>query len=861
MRITSKLNITHKMKLILMLTSAVAVVCAGTISIAFNYVQFRQLVANDLGRLADVTGQNCYAALIFDIPEDAREILSRLSVRPTIEYACLYDMQNKPFADYSRDAASKQQPPDLPDAESMLSFRDARLHIFKRIYKGEEQIGTLYIKDDLGSLTKSINKTMLVLLGTIAVALAMAYLLASFLQNLITRPIKALSEAAQTVSQEKDYSVRARKESEDETGRLIDTFNTMLSQIQVQDSTIREREARYREIFNAVSDSLLIIDDTGIIIEANPMACLQYGYIWDELIGMHASKLIDPEYLHRLDDFMQDIRDKGSFFGETVNTRKDNTTFHTEVRGSILHIEGKEYFMALVRDVSERKQAETERMRLVAAIEQSVELIVITDNKARIQYVNPSFEAVTGYSREEVIGKTPGILKSDRQSTQFYDTLWRTITRGDIWHGHLINRKKDGALYDEDATITPIRDKSGEIINYVAVKRDVTQELKLEQQVRQSQKMEAIGTLAGGIAHDFNNILSAIMGYTQLSMTSLDRDSQIYDQMGHVFKAATRAKDLVQQILSFSRHSEQQKRPIKIIPIIQEVCKFLRASLPTTIEIQKNLETAHDVVVADPTQIHQVLMNLSTNAWHAMRQSGGVLEITLDEVRLGPQDLVMYPDLNTGPYVKLTIRDTGHGINQDLLDRIFDPYFTTKKKGEGTGLGLSVVHGIIKNHGGSITVYSEAGKGTTFHILLPQETRSGESADRQQAAALPRGTETILFVDDEEDLVDFSRQMLGNMGYTIEGTTSPVEAIEIFKKSPDGFDLVITDKTMPQKTGFELVEEIRSLRTDIPVIVCTGHGEQTDLETAEALGIQKVVMKPVTREELAQIIRSVLQNK
>jgi len=318
---------------------------------------------------------------------------------------------------------------------------------------------------------------------------------------------------------------------------------------------------------------------------------------------------------------------------------------------------------------------------------------------------------------------------------------------------------------------------------------------------------------------------------------------------------------LVQQILAFSRQSDQKKKLIRVSPIVKETTKFLRATLPTTIEIHQNTSLTSDLIFADPTQFHQVLMNLCTNAGHAMEDNRGMLEVLLDEVHIAQDDLNKYPDLKTGSYLRLTVKDTGHGINKEILDKIFEPYFTTKEMGGGTGLGLAVVHGIVKSHNGAITVSSEVGKGTTFHVLFPLMEQMEAIENTDEESPIPTGNETILFVDDEEGLVYAGKRMLERLGYSVVGVTSADDALDTFKLAKDTYDLVITDKTMPHMTGFDLTQEIKNIRSDIPVIMCTGLTAETDLEKANDVGIQEFVMKPLDKRLIAETIRKVLDKK
>lgn len=508
----------------------------------------------------------------------------------------------------------------------------------------------------------------------------------------------------------------------------------------------------------------------------------------------------------------------------------------------------------------ESKRVEEQMVLLATAIEQAAEGITITGKNGTIQYVNPSFERISGYAREEIIGQNHHVLKSSKYNDVLYKVVWDTLSRGEVWTGYMINERKDGMPYKVEASISPIRDKAGTIINYVTIERDVTHEAELETQLRQVQKMEAIGTLAGGIAHDFNNILAAIMGYTEMALYDVPEGATGRRNLEQVIKAGYRGKELVKQIITFSRRSEQERRPMRVSPIVKEALKLLRASLPTTIDIHQSIKTQSGMVLADPTQIHQVLMNLCSNASYAMREKGGVLEVSLADVDVDSDGAAPYSGLNPGAYLKLTVSDTGHGMDRAIRERIFDPFFTTKRPGEGTGMGLAVVHGIVKSYGGVLVVDSELGKGSTFNVFFPR-VEGDFLPEIDSVAPLPKGKERILFVDDEEDLVAMVQQMLEPLGYGVVTKTNSLEALEVFKAQPDQFALVITDQTMPHMTGADLAKELMCIRPDIPIILCTGFSEIINADEAKALGIREFVMKPFTTSEITETMRRVLESK
>jgi PAS domain S-box-containing protein len=529
---------------------------------------------------------------------------------------------------------------------------------------------------------------------------------------------------------------------------------------------------------------------------------------------------------------------------------------------SLLKIVGQVFANALEnKKTRQALQQSEERLRIVfETFPDPVTIIQAEDG--RCIDINSAFTRVTGWTYDEVVGKTAADLDiwHDPQARQ-------KMIAGITEHGKVENlearfRLKDGRLITAlmSATLIILRNKP----HILTITRDIS-ELKAAQQEReqlrtrliQAQKMEAIGTLAGGIAHDFNNILGAIIGYAEMALYDTQKDSMEHYNIEQVLKAGHRAKDLVKQILAFSRRSEQDKKIIFLTPIIKEVLKLLRASLPTTIEIRQNIEPNLDAIFADPTQIHQVMMNLCTNSAHAMGDKGGILEINLHNVNLDTKAAARYPELNPGPYVKLSVSDTGCGMDFATKQRIFDPYFTTKEQDKGTGMGLAVVHGIVKGHGGSIHVESAVAEGTRFDILFPVIKRKAIS-ETEELKALPTGNETILCVDDEQSLIELGKNMLKKLGYRVEARTLPVEAIELFKTAPDTFDLVISDMTMPTMTGVSLAKKLMQIRPEIPVIICTGYSEQIDESRAKELGIRGFLMKPFTIRELSKTVRKVL---
>ncbi|MGM0444057.1 MAG: PAS domain S-box protein [Fibrobacterota bacterium] len=512
-------------------------------------------------------------------------------------------------------------------------------------------------------------------------------------------------------------------------------------------------------------------------------------------------------------------------------------------------------------DITDRKHAEERLKRLQLAIEQVAETIVITDVDGTVQYVNSAFEYVTGYTKNEILGENPRILQSGEHSRQFYETMWDTLSQGRVWRGRIVNRKKDGARYTEEAIISPVRNTKGETIAYVAVKLDITDELQREKQLRQSEKMEAIGHLAGGIAHDFNNILAGIIGFAEVSCDELGENSWLRDNLRQIIKAGDRAKALISQILSFSRQDADTVKPLYLKPIVKEVVNLLTATLPSTITLKSHISKETAPVMGNETRFHEVLMNMATNAVHAMKERGQ-LSIQCTEVYLESSLTGRMGNISPGAYTLLEIADTGTGIDEKTLQHMFEPFYTTKEIGRGTGMGLSVVFGIIKKYGGNICVSTALGKGTTFSVYLPKcraEISPRTSAFQDVSF---RGTgEKILFVDDEEVMTRLGRILLEDLAYSVDTFTDSAAALEAFKEDPDSYDVLVTDQTMPVMTGVELAQEVHTIRPNVPVILCTGYSGLIDEKGALKKGIQAFLMKPYKKREIGLKIRAVLEER
>lgn len=525
-----------------------------------------------------------------------------------------------------------------------------------------------------------------------------------------------------------------------------------------------------------------------------------------------------------------------------------------------------EQTVLLKEEIDERRRVQEEltksEQRFRAIFDQTFQMIGLLTPQGNLLEANKTALDFCGIDESAVLGlpfwESPWWPACGGHREKVRDAIHKAAA-GTFVRFETVHQAADGKLHMIDFSLKPVLGPDGEVVMLIPEGRDITETKKLEQEIRQLHKMEAIGTLAGGIAHDFNNILTAIIGYTDMALRKLpDNDMAVHD-LEQVQVASSRAKDLVSRILTFSRLGEHEVKPVKVSSIIDEVLKLLRSSLPATIEIQKQIDTSQyeDIVLADQTQLHQVLVNLGTNAAHAMRAEGGTLAISLSAIEVDATLRQLHPDLAPGPFVRLTVTDTGHGMTNAVKVRIFDPYFTTKEAGEGTGMGLALVQGIIKGHGGAISVYSEPGQGTAFHILLPR-IQKFVAQGRVEDGPLHGGTERILFVDDEEILSRMGCELLESLGYRVTATSSSLEALQLFKANPAAFDLVITDMTMPKLTGKQLAEKIFGVRPDIPIILCTGFCDLLNEKQAKEIGIREFVMKPYVLKGLDKTIRRAL---
>ncbi|MDY6904671.1 MAG: ATP-binding protein [Thermodesulfobacteriota bacterium] len=622
------------------------------------------------------------------------------------------------------------------------------------------------------------------------------------------------------------------------------------------ETSLKESEEKYRSIMESMKADVYI---------CSPDFHIEYmNTAFIQRLGHDATGGKCHESLYGLDEKCPWCMHENVMKGENREaelTIPDNGRIYHVSDSPIFHTDGTISKLSILQDITAHRNLERNYRTLFREMLDGFALHETIWNEQgepidfRYLAVNPAFERMIGIKEKDVVGRTTLEILSDAE-TDLIQTLGSVVLNGDpVFFGY------HASTSDRYFQVTAFQPESGQLACIFAditdIKRANDEKQRLESQLQHSRKMEAIGTLAGGIAHDFNNILFPIIGYTEMMLGEAPEGSEPRENLNEILNCSLRARDLVQQILVFSRQTEKEIKPVKIQLIVSEVIKLIRATLPATIEIKQHIDKNAGMVLANPTHIHQIVMNLTTNAYHAMENRGGTLTVELSPVHLSLADINGF-DLNPGTFICLSVSDTGHGIEKHNLERLFEPYFTTKDEGKGTGLGLSVVHGIVKAYKGDIRVFSEPGIGSTFKVYLPAIKAEVKEVPCQNQRPLEGGSEHILLVDDEAPILKMEKQMLEHLGYQVTSRTSSIEALAAFRALPEKFDLVITDMTMPNMTGDRLAFEIKKIRAELPVIVCTGFSRKISPEKAKMLGIDVLLMKPIVRHELVKAIQSAL---
>ncbi len=622
---------------------------------------------------------------------------------------------------------------------------------------------------------------------------------------------------------------------------------------------LMEKEEYLRALVENASDAIAVLTKDLENVYRSPSRKRLLGYENDELVGPFDT--VHPDDRVPAQSALKElIRTPGS--RATVDLRlrhKDGSWRNIEATAvNLLDNNSVRGIVINYRDITSRKRAEEEMRLWVAAIQSAANAVVITDREANIQFVNAAFTTLTGYGVDEVIGRNPRILKSGRQPESFYKQLWGTISAGIPWHGQLVNSRKDGSLYDEEMTITPVKDDGLNVTHYIAIKEDVSERKRLQEQLIQSQKMESIGILAAGIAHDFNNVLGIILGNSSLIERTRGADERIIKSAHAITQAADRGASLVRQMLTFARKSEVSFSLVFLNDCVRELQKLFYETFPRTMTLVCQLDDNLPLVTADSTQIHQVLLNLSVNARDAMRGSG-VLVISTDTAS-GEEVRSKFNGAAAETYVRLSVSDNGEGMDEETRLHVFEPFFTTKGPGKGTGLGLSVVFGIVENHGGFIDVASEPERGTTFTIYIPTgDTKDGEGhAKTETVSETAAGDETVLVVEDEEMLKELAISILSSSGYKVVTADDGEQAVEIYERQWKGIDIVFSDYGLPKLSGLEVMKRMKTINPDVRFVAATGFLVPEEREELLEAGAMAIILKPYKQAEVLDGIRRVL---
>jgi len=640
-----------------------------------------------------------------------------------------------------------------------------------------------------------------------------------------------------------------------------------LAQAEVKQKRAEERLKKERETLSTILDSnphgIAMIDNNDQYRYINPCFTKITGYTlkdipskkeWFEKAYPKADYRKKAADTWEKDNLIPDIEKNQEF---TITCKKGESK-HIEFRSTFL----KDQTICVLTDVTKSRKAEEalreSEEKLKAIFEANPDPVAVYDVNGYPLYLNLAFTEVFGWSLNELRGRRIPFVPKDQENLA-KSKIKEIFKSGNPVRFETKRLSKQGRTVYVLLSAAILKDRQGINNGLVVNLNDITERKKLEIQLQQAQKMEAIGTLAGGIAHDFNNILFPVLGHTEILMMDTPKDSPAYDRLKKLYAGAIRARDLVKQILTFSRQDSFELKTIQLQPIVKEVLDFIRATIPTTIEIRQDISNNCTNVKADSTQIHQIVMNLTTNAYHAMEETGGELKVSLKEIEFGRHDIIS-PDMKSGTYVCLSVADTGIGMDKELTGKIFDPFFTTKEKGKGTGMGLSVVHGIVAGMNGIIQADSKPDKGTKINVYFPVEKKDSERLPDQAKNPMPGGIEKILLVDDEEDIVTMEKQTLELLGYQVTSHTSSIEALENFQADPHKFDMVITDMAMPKMPGDKLSTELISIRPDIPILLCTGFSETISEEKAASMGIKGFLLKPIGMKDLSRKIREVLDN-
>ncbi|MGO9991796.1 MAG: PAS domain S-box protein [Steroidobacteraceae bacterium] len=631
----------------------------------------------------------------------------------------------------------------------------------------------------------------------------------------------------------------------------------------MDNTAAKQADDRFQAILESLPDAIVLVNREGHVILSNRQAVYLFGYAREELMGLPVEMLIQEplrrSHLEMRRQFFASLMPRMMSAGRTglLGLRKDGTTFPIEVSLGPIQLAHGVHVLAAVRDITERKQSEEANLRLAAIVESSSDAITGKTLDGIVTSWNSGAEHIFGYTAEEVIGKPVTILIPPDHLDEEPQIVERVRHGERIEHFETVRRRKDGRDIDVSLNISPIKDATGKIIGVSKIVRDITERERFRQRLRQAEKMEAVGRLAGGVAHDFNNVLAGVLAYGEMLFEEAPVDSPLKRYAQNVLTAASRGRELVEQILAYSRSQDGKRGPVDFANVVAETLELLRGSLPAGIRLEASAPELPLIVIGDATQLHQVAMNLCSNAIHAM-SSGGTLRVILETVEIDAERVLLHGMLGPGRYARLIVEDSGSGMDEATLERIFEPFFTTKDVGHGTGLGLSLVYAIITDSGGAVEVQSTPGQGSTFTVYLRQ-AQAMQAAAAVGPSAPPRGHgERVLLIDDEAPVLAAAAEVLSRLGYEVVPFCDSRAALAAFEAAPQRFDVVVTDEVMSGLTGTEPARVLRHRRPDLPIVLLSGYSGAILTHGALAAGVSELLTKPLQSREMAAALARVL---
>ena len=682
----------------------------------------------------------------------------------------------------------------------------------------------------------------------------------SYLNRHLLLPITRITSEIAQIAEKSAFHERVTLVSKDELATLSRQTNYLLTSLETSHRQVAESEAAYRAVIDAAHDLIVSIrpDDGGIIL-ANAAWKTTMGYADSELSTLKLRDIVDSASLPACQDAIQRV-----LAGEEIDNHVCKLTSKS---GEWVYVEGRLLgrfvdgqclaIQAFFSDISIQKQIEKERSLLAKAIDQASDLIMITDRRATIEYVNSTFEQVTGYASAQLVGQTPRLIFRQASNSERDESLHGALAESQPWHGRLPICRVDGTCIEAELAVSPVRDASGDVTHFVVLGRDITQQLALESKLQMAQKMEAVGHLAGGIAHDFNNLLTGVLGHASMLKMSVQRGGEIYEGLDIIEKAASHASELTQQLLGFARGGKLRDTPVDLHDTIHDVVSLLRRTIDKNIAITQRAQAKTAVILGDPGQIQQVILNLGINSRDAM-PDGGELIFETEVVDISEDYCQYHNYARAGRYVMLSVTDSGHGIPKEIQGRVFEPFFTTKDQGKGSGMGLAMAYGIVKNHGGHINIYSEVGVGTCVKCYFPWAAGMNATRDSTTETSPVRGSGHILVVDDEGVVRDIASRMLEGLGYHAVTASDGQEAIDYYRQHGDGIDLVIIDMIMPRMGGHECYRMLKQIDPHVRAILSTGYGLNGAAQAMLDDGVLQLIQKPYIMAQLAETVAHAL---